>query len=224
MLLCAVEDELECGIQMGRSGEKILFEAATLTNAFWDDWVRGANLLTKQHDSDIVSLTFFRLMSAFRTKHWPRYGYLVGDILEKLVRLEMLNQRPTLIRSSRRLSLRADVSSVPLINEEADPHEQVTQQEMRSLVEQAVSKLSQKLREVIWCRYYESLSTQQIADHLGIRPSLVASRIRDAKKILAEDLKALDPKKGSDTFSRTRPRFGPLEVGGGKRTDTDSRP
>ncbi len=64
--------------------------------------------------------------------------------------------------------------------------------EQRRLLDQAVSSLSPKLREVVVLRYAAGLSYQEIAEALGIRLGTVKSRLFAAIAKLGRRLEALE--------------------------------
>ncbi|MBN2588771.1 MAG: sigma-70 family RNA polymerase sigma factor [Sedimentisphaerales bacterium] len=57
------------------------------------------------------------------------------------------------------------------------------------VVKNALSKLSNSSREVIYLRYYDGLSYDQISEVLGISEQAINGRLRRAKKKLAQTLK-----------------------------------
>ena len=56
------------------------------------------------------------------------------------------------------------------------------------IVRKIIPELSVKLREVIYLRYYDKMSYQQISDILGISQEAVNGRLRRAKKLIARKL------------------------------------
>jgi RNA polymerase sigma-70 factor (ECF subfamily) len=56
------------------------------------------------------------------------------------------------------------------------------------IVRRIISELSVKLREVIYLRYYDKMSYQQISNLLGISEEAVNGRLRRAKKLIARKL------------------------------------
>ena len=57
------------------------------------------------------------------------------------------------------------------------------------VVKNAMNKLSNSSREVIYLRYYDGLSYEQISEVLGISEQAINGRLRRAKKKLAQILK-----------------------------------
>lgn len=56
------------------------------------------------------------------------------------------------------------------------------------VVRRIISDLPVKIREVIYLRYYDKMSYQQISDILGISQEAVNGRLRRAKKLIARKL------------------------------------
>ena len=56
------------------------------------------------------------------------------------------------------------------------------------VVRRIISELPVKIREVIYLRYYDKMSYQQISDILGISQEAVNGRLRRAKKLIAKKL------------------------------------
>ena len=56
------------------------------------------------------------------------------------------------------------------------------------VVRRIISELPVKIREVIYLRYYDKMSYQQLSDILGISQEAVNGRLRRAKKLIAKKL------------------------------------
>lgn len=61
---------------------------------------------------------------------------------------------------------------------------------------EALSNLRPKYRTVLYLRYYEEYTVQEIAALLGITPNLVSARLSRAKKILKKKLSITDERIG----------------------------
>jgi len=61
--------------------------------------------------------------------------------------------------------------------------------EARDAVKAALGRLSPRAREVVFLRYYDGLSYEQISDVLGITEQAINGRLRRAKRKLAEHLR-----------------------------------
>ena len=82
---------------------------------------------------------------------------------------------------------------IGFLNSEVDPQEIVVEQELHSLMLQAITLLSPKNRSVILLFYYEQLSLREIATTLGISVVAVKSRLKQARKALRERLLQMYP-------------------------------
>ena len=60
----------------------------------------------------------------------------------------------------------------------------VERRELRNLLWQMIDRLPEKFRTVIELRYFEGLSTAQIAEFLGLAESTIRWRIRKARQVL----------------------------------------
>lgn len=83
------------------------------------------------------------------------------------------------------------------LTEEADrsrgatpsPEREMMQQESSQALWQAIKQLDEKHRMPIILRYYHELSTQEIADILGVNVGTIHSRLSNARKRLSGELK-----------------------------------
>ncbi|MHC4147437.1 MAG: RNA polymerase sigma factor [Planctomycetota bacterium] len=57
------------------------------------------------------------------------------------------------------------------------------------VVRSIIAELPVSMKEVVFLRYYNKISYQQIADILGISQEAVNGRLRRAKKIIARELR-----------------------------------
>jgi len=64
--------------------------------------------------------------------------------------------------------------------------------ERRSLIRSAIARLKPKDAEILLLKYTEDWSYAQIAEHLGISPSAVESRLHRARQRLRREMVALD--------------------------------
>jgi RNA polymerase sigma-70 factor (ECF subfamily) len=64
--------------------------------------------------------------------------------------------------------------------------------ERKAVLDQALQQLPQHLREVVFLRFYNELSYQQMAKVLGATEQVIDGRIRRAKKKMAVYLKKVD--------------------------------
>ncbi|MDW7680290.1 MAG: RNA polymerase sigma factor [bacterium] len=62
-------------------------------------------------------------------------------------------------------------------------------EEMKNTIRQALSQLKIKYQEVLYLRYFEGLSIEEISEKLGISPQRVSERIHYALKLLKKKCK-----------------------------------
>lgn len=74
------------------------------------------------------------------------------------------------------------IEDMPMAN--AEPHQEQTM-ETTEIVREALCKLSGSAREVIFLRFYDGLSYEQISAVLGISEQAINGRLRRAKKKMA---------------------------------------
>lgn len=70
----------------------------------------------------------------------------------------------------------------------AEPEQNYLNQELRQNIDQAIAELPDNYRDVIYLRYIEDLSYQQIADACGLPISTVETRLFRGKKQLQKNL------------------------------------
>ena len=83
-------------------------------------------------------------------------------------------------------------SPVQLENFEIHSNEKVSQDSFDEVVRAIIEKLPEKLREVIFLRFYNKLSYQEISNVLGISQEAVNGRLRRAKKLIVKELSRAD--------------------------------
>jgi len=71
---------------------------------------------------------------------------------------------------------------------ELHPNEKTEQENYDEVVRSIISKLPLKAREVIYLRFYNKLSYQEISNVLGISQEAVNGRLRRAKKLIIKEL------------------------------------
>lgn len=88
-----------------------------------------------------------------------------------------------LCRDLLKSAARTRVTAMPE-REPADPH----QTELLDATLDAVLRLPEKYRSVVYLHYYEGYKTDEIARMLGDKPSTVRNRLRDARGMLRKSL------------------------------------
>lgn len=99
--------------------------------------------------------------------------------------------RSTLRQRKRRQVLDASLieSSVTASTGKNNPEKQMLETERSEALWQAIHKLDEKHRLPIILRYYHELSTQEIAETLGVNLGTVHSRLSNARNRLSGELK-----------------------------------
>lgn len=75
--------------------------------------------------------------------------------------------------------------------EAAEPERDYLNREIRRNIDRAISELPDNYRDIIYLRYIEDLSYQQIADKLGLPVSTIETRLFRGRKLLQQKLAAL---------------------------------
>jgi len=77
---------------------------------------------------------------------------------------------------------------IPIENRDSVSNDEDKEDNNVEVVRRIISELPVKIREVIYLRYYDEMSYQQISDMLGISQEAVNGRLRRAKKLIAKKL------------------------------------
>ncbi|MBN1973979.1 MAG: RNA polymerase sigma factor [Sedimentisphaerales bacterium] len=75
---------------------------------------------------------------------------------------------------------------------EIHSNEKIQDENCDEVVRSIITKLPEKLREVIFLKFYNKLSYQEISNVLGISLEAVNGRLRRAKKLIAKELGKID--------------------------------
>jgi RNA polymerase sigma-70 factor (ECF subfamily) len=76
---------------------------------------------------------------------------------------------------------------------ERDPLDWLLADERKTMVRQALSKLSRRDAEILLLKYSEDWTYRQLAEHLGMSESAVEARLHRARQKLRGELRRLDP-------------------------------
>jgi RNA polymerase sigma-70 factor (ECF subfamily) len=107
-----------------------------------------------------------------------------------------INRSRDLLRRRRFVSLfsgddedERNVPALELVDERPDPERQIMASQLRRAIELAEGKLSAQQKVIFRLRHYESLSLEEIAVNLGLRPGTVRAHlfraIHKVRKVLA---------------------------------------
>ena len=138
---------------------------------------------------DIAQDTFLKLFSCLRAF---RGAARLDTFLYRVVVNRCLDQK----RKERRLLPLADELAAVLRAGDASPSQQLLRNEVGTLVQSAVEKLTPELRMVVALRYTEGQAYDQIAEVLACSPGTVASRLNRAHKLLEKRLGFLAHEQG----------------------------
>ena len=132
---------------------------------------------------DVAQEAFLKAFAALdELKEPERFGsWLYGIVFRAAIDLLRRRQRRGPVVAIE------DVEPVSAIRTETE----VARREQSERVVEAVGELPDKYRLVLTLRYQESLSYQEIADHLGEPAGTVANRIHRAANLLRERLREL---------------------------------
>lgn len=154
-----------------------------LLGRYWSPLVRFVYRFVGSRDAaeDVVQESFVCLWE--RRKEWRPIGG-VRSYLYRVARNLALNEgRARRIRHKRR----GDVSAVTNVAP-ATPIERFEDAEIRLAVEQAVSDLPKRRREIFILARYHNLTYAEIAVALGISPQTVANQMSSALRTLRQTL------------------------------------
>lgn len=84
----------------------------------------------------------------------------------------------------------ARIIAFPMTPDAESPEANVARMQIRKLLEVAVDELPGDFRLVFVLREIEDLSVQETADHLGIRPETVKTRLHRARRLLRQSMDA----------------------------------
>lgn len=111
----------------------------------------------------------------------PLHSYIYGITLNKL--------RDYFKHQDRKELLRDDTAEEPVDNTEMESD--VEKEERRQLLRNGISNLKDKYRWVLFLRYYEELSIDEISKKIGISRRRVSERINYAIQLLKKECKNL---------------------------------
>ncbi|GAC1333770.1 MAG: RNA polymerase sigma factor [Beijerinckiaceae bacterium] len=83
---------------------------------------------------------------------------------------------------------KAEIVFFPGVQAAANPEAAAARAEIRNLLERAVNDLPDTFRLVFLMRDVEEMSTEETAEHLGIRPETVKTRLHRARRLLRKSL------------------------------------
>jgi RNA polymerase sigma-70 factor, ECF subfamily len=154
-----------------------------LLSRYWAPLVRFAYRFgcSKDAAEDVVQECFVCLWE--RRKEWQPTGS-VRSFLYRVARNLALNEsRFRRVRLERRDDVSDATNTAPVT-----PGERFEESEIRRAVEQAISDLPRRRREIFILARYHNLSYAEIAEALGISPQTVANQMSSALRTLRKSL------------------------------------
>lgn len=134
----------------------------------------------REDAEDIVSQVFIKVV-----KHLPDFSEKQGSFKSWIYKIAT----NTIIDSFRRFARRKYSlleSSVEIPSPAKNPREESYEGDERTIIFQAMSKLSQKYQQVLHLKFYSDLENEEIAEILGITVNYVAVRLHRALKKFQE--------------------------------------
>ncbi len=160
---------------MDREPERVDFKSALEQSG----WLRtlAVHLVGPDQAEDLVQDTWVRAL-----ERPPRHAASLRGWLTRVVTTLSLDSRRSTVRRKRR---EAKVAGPAVI---ASPDETAAVLEVQEQVMQAVQALPEPYQTTVVLRYYEGLTSRQIAEHLGIAPSTARNRLARGLHSLRKNL------------------------------------
>jgi RNA polymerase sigma factor (sigma-70 family) len=159
---------------------------------------RVAALVAGPNDAEEVAQLAF--IKAFRALHRFQVGRPFGPWLLQIVANEGRTVRRAEVRHTA-LMHRAAAEFGTWQEGESEPDARVVRSETRTAIGVALSRLPEKHRDVVACRYLLELSEEETSKVLGVKPGTVKSRLSRALARLRYEF---------DGVHRTREEYGRL--------------
>lgn len=131
---------------------------------------------------DVVQDAFVRAWERLNTLNDPtRFAPWLANIVRNLA--------ADFRRSGKRLRMRQDMETVePNLLSHADPASLLTLDESRSAIQRALQSLDEVSRSAVVLRYYEGMTSKQIASLLDMTPAAIDMRLMRARDQLRQTL------------------------------------
>ena len=117
-------------------------------------------------------------------------AYLLGMAKNAIRRYHRERKKPVKIIS---INSANDIATISNIHQRQNPANQISMQELKRAIEEAVSKLPPKAREAIKLRFIDGLSTEQAAQKAGCTPGTFRDRLAYALKTLRKTTGSILP-------------------------------
>ncbi|MCA8924092.1 MAG: sigma-70 family RNA polymerase sigma factor [Planctomycetes bacterium] len=137
---------------------------------------------------DVVQEAFLKALEGIWTLENPeRFRSWLRNVV-RTTALDYLRRRKVVGRSGERLPGQGESDSQPLPSEGLGPEEALEHDELRALIRDEVVALPETQREVVYLKYLEGLSYEEIADTTGLTINTIESRLFRARGRLRERL------------------------------------
>jgi len=137
---------------------------------------------------DVVQESFIKALDGIWSLENPqRFKSWLRNVV-RTTSLDYLRRRKVVGRSGERLPGQGESDSQPLPSEGLGPDDALEQDELRELIRQEVLALPETQREVVYLKYLEGLSYEEISHTTGLTINTIESRLFRARGRLRERL------------------------------------
>ncbi|MEZ6189184.1 MAG: RNA polymerase sigma factor [Planctomycetota bacterium] len=137
---------------------------------------------------DVVQESFLKALDGiWNLENAARFRPWLRNVV-RTTALDHLRRRKVVGRSGERLPGQGESDSQPLPAEGLAPQESLEQDELRALIREEVVALPETQREVVYLKYLEGLSYEEIAETTGLTINTIESRLFRARGRLRERL------------------------------------
>ena len=176
--------EVNKNIELAKKGDQSAF--TYLLDHYWNE-VYGFMLKRTENETDtedIVIETFAKAFDKIQTYN-PEFQFNTWLIaIAKNVHIDMLRKRKSSLSVD--FSNEDDYRAYNLADTTPTAEDKIITEQNLSRLLQCIKELKPHYQEVIQLRYFQELSYQEIADHLGEPLNNIKIKLLRAKKLLAE--------------------------------------
>jgi len=176
--------EVNKNIELAKKGDQAAF--TYLLDHYWNE-VYGFMLKRTENETDtedIVIETFAKAFDKIQTYN-PEFQFNTWLIaIAKNVHIDMLRKRKSSLSVD--FSNEDDYRAYNLADTTPTAEDKIITEQNLSRLLQCIKELKPHYQEVIQLRYFQELSYQEIADHLGEPLNNIKIKLLRAKKLLAE--------------------------------------
>jgi RNA polymerase sigma-70 factor (ECF subfamily) len=126
------------------------------------------------------------LLAVLESLKDSRFDPQKGTSLQSYIYGITLNKIRDYFKANARETRNTTITHAELLQAEQQP--QFEKEEMRSILRQSIARLKEKYQEVLYLRFYEELSIQEISQRTGLPPRRVSERLFYALKLLYKEL------------------------------------